>query len=96
MTFDPYVRNAIKQAEGRRREFYLFVSVLIDNVVDVRIVVDLLVVIDHTFHTGMLFLPVDLDLLAKPARRGPLSLGRGARGIGLKTLSSLSAMSTRP
>lgn len=69
MTFDPYVRNAIKQAEGRRREFYLFVSVLIDNVVDVRIVVDLLVVIDHTFHTGMLFLPVDLDLLAKPARR---------------------------
>ena len=59
-------RDAGMQATTKKsnRPRDLLVAVLVNNVVNVRFVVHLVVVVDDTFHAHVLLRPVDLELLA--------------------------------
>jgi hypothetical protein len=59
--------SKLRWYQGKERRCDLLVAVLVNDVVHVRVVVHLVVVVDHTVHAHVLRRPVDLELLTQPA-----------------------------
>lgn len=57
-----------------RAIFHLLVAILIDDVVEMYVVIDLIMIVNDSFDTSMLFWPVHLELLAEPRARHIMSL----------------------
>jgi hypothetical protein len=56
----------LKPRAYRHANSHLLVPVLVENVIDVRIAVDLVVIVDDPFHAYVLFRPINLKLLSEP------------------------------
>ena len=56
----------LKPRAHRHTNSHLLVPVLVENVIDVRIAVDLVVIVDNPFHAYVLFRPINLKLLSQP------------------------------
>ena len=52
---------------------YLFISILVNNVIEVCVVVDHVIVVNDSFDTSVLFWPIYLELLAEPGTHSMMS-----------------------